>query len=112
MSELPFLLPTKPPHPSLRPRSTIIQTSGKSSQQHNHNLTTPSPHSLQDSDRDKLQSAANTVSTHTTVGSLVGLGLGLFLAYRVRSNRLAMFQAFKTAEKPVEVRFANGRTGT
>jgi len=67
--------------------------------------------SLQESDRDKLKSAASTVSTYATIGSVVGLGLGVFLAYRLRANRTAMFQAFKTAEKPTEVRFANGRSG-
>jgi len=67
--------------------------------------------SLQESDREKLKSAASTVSTYATIGSVVGLGLGVFLAYRLRANRTAMFQAFKASEKPTEVRFANGRTG-
>ncbi|GAB7344874.1 hypothetical protein MBLNU457_3317t1 [Dothideomycetes sp. NU457] len=67
-------------------------------------------HDLNENDRQKLQSAASTVSTYATIGSVVGLGLGVFLAYRLRANRTAMFQAFKAAEKPVEVRFANGRT--
>ena len=69
-------------------------------------------HDLQDSDRDALKSAANKISTHATVGSLLGLGLGLFLAFRIRSSRSQMFNAFRTAEKPTHVKFADGREGT
>jgi len=43
------------------------------------------------------------------VGTLVGLSLGAYLAYRLRANRARMFQAFRTSEKPTHVRFANGR---
>jgi len=39
----------------------------------------------------------------------VGVGLGIFLAYRIRGNRQAMFTAFKTADRPVSVKFAGGR---
>ncbi|PSK33458.1 hypothetical protein B9Z65_7345 [Elsinoe australis] len=67
-------------------------------------------HDLQQSDRDAIESAAKKVSTFATVGSLVGLGLGVFFAYRIRANRTAMFNAIKTAEKPTEIRFASGRT--
>lgn len=42
---------------------------------------------------------------------MVGLGLGIFLAYRLRANRTAMFNAFKASEKPTHVQFAGGRTG-
>ena len=69
-------------------------------------------HDLQDSDRDALNTAANTMGTHATVGSLLGLGLGLFLAFRIRRNRIRMFNAFRTAEKPTHVKFADGREGT
>lgn len=65
--------------------------------------------SLRQSDRDALQKAAGTVSTHVTVGSLIGVGLGIFLAYRLRANRTAMFNAFKAREKPTAVKFAGGR---
>lgn len=65
--------------------------------------------SLRQSDRDALKKGASTVSTHASVGSLVGLGLGVFLAYRIRTNRTAMFNAFKTAEKPQALKFASGR---
>ncbi|EMC94755.1 hypothetical protein BAUCODRAFT_158285 [Baudoinia panamericana UAMH 10762] len=66
-------------------------------------------HDLRQSDRDALQKAAGTVSTHTGVGSLLGIALGIFLAYRIRSNRAAMFNAFKTADQPVAVKFAGGK---
>ncbi|CAF9905673.1 hypothetical protein IMSHALPRED_003922 [Imshaugia aleurites] len=66
-------------------------------------------HDLQDSDRDTLKTAASKIGNHATVGSLLGLGLGLFLAFRVRSRRTQMFNAFRTAEKPTHVKFADGR---
>lgn len=65
--------------------------------------------SLNESDRTALKSAARTVSTSTMIGTLAGLSLGAYLAYRVRSNRARMFQAFRTAEKPTHVKFASGR---
>ena len=68
-------------------------------------------HDLQESDRDTLMTAAGKVGTHATVGSLLGLGLGLFLAFRIRSRRVQMFNAFRTAEKPTHVKFADGREG-
>lgn len=43
------------------------------------------------------------------IGTLAGLSLAAYLAIRVRSNRARMFQAFRTADKPTHVRFANGR---
>ena len=46
------------------------------------------------------------------IGSALGLGLGLFLAYRLRTNRMKIFEAFKAVEKPTHVQFANGRIGT
>jgi len=66
-------------------------------------------HDLQQSDRDQLKSAATKVGRHATIGSIVGLGLGIALAFRVRGNRTAMFNAFKAKEKPTHVKFANGR---
>jgi hypothetical protein len=68
--------------------------------------------SLQASDRATLQSAASRLSTHTTIGSVVGFSLGLYAAIRLRRNRTAMFNAFRTTEKPVAVQFAGGRTET
>ncbi|CAD0058289.1 unnamed protein product [Aureobasidium pullulans] len=57
-------------------------------------------HDLQSSDREALQKAASRVSMHTTIGSVVGLSLGLFLSFRLRKNRTTMFNAFRTSEKP------------
>jgi hypothetical protein len=66
---------------------------------------------LQQSDRDVLNSAAQKFSTYTTIGSLVGLGLGAFLAVRVRRIRADTFKAFRAMERPTHVLFADGRTG-
>lgn len=67
--------------------------------------------SLNQSDRDTLKSAAGKVSTHALIGSLVGLGLGAALAFRVRSNRVRLFEAFRAKQKPTHVKFADGREG-
>ncbi|KAF2872532.1 hypothetical protein BDV95DRAFT_570003 [Massariosphaeria phaeospora] len=67
-------------------------------------------HDLTQSDRDTLNSAGSKVGTHAKIGSLVGLGLGVYCAVRLRTMRLAYFRAFRAAEKPVEVKFADGRT--
>jgi len=67
---------------------------------------------LRPEDRDKLKKAASQVSTHAAIGSLLGLGLGIALAWRVRANRIALYKAFRTTEKPTEVVFANGRRET
>jgi hypothetical protein len=68
-------------------------------------------HDLQEGDREILQQAASKFSTAATIGSIVGLGLGALLAFRVRSARLRMFNAFKARDKPTHVQFADGRTG-
>lgn len=65
--------------------------------------------SLRDEDRDVVKKAASKISTHTIIGSLVGVGLGGFLSYRLRSNRKAFYEAIRAAEKPTHVRFADGR---
>lgn len=49
------------------------------------------------------------MQSQALIGSLVGIGLGAFLAVRLRQNRNRLFQAFKATEKPTHVRFANGR---
>ncbi|KAJ5156427.1 hypothetical protein N7492_009230 [Penicillium capsulatum] len=67
-------------------------------------------HDLRAEDRDKLKSAASTVSMWTTVGSAVGLGLGLFAAIRLRTTRRAFFAAIRAQERPTKVVFADGRT--
>ncbi|KAL8840982.1 MAG: hypothetical protein Q9176_003554 [Flavoplaca citrina] len=66
-------------------------------------------HDLQDADRDALKSAASKISTHVTIGSLVGLGLGAYLAFRLRRTRMQMFNALRATEKPTHVKFADGR---
>lgn len=66
---------------------------------------------LQPDDRDALKSAASRVSFWTAFGSAVGVGLGLYTAFRLRSTRHAFFQAFRAQEKPTQIVFADGRTG-
>lgn len=66
-------------------------------------------HDLTQQDRDILKSATSKLSTYTTIGSLFGLGLTTVLAFRIRQNRMKMFEAFKTAKKPTHVKFADGR---
>lgn len=68
-------------------------------------------HDLQPSDRDKLQLASQKIAIHATLGSLIGIGLGTYFAFRLRRGRVAMFDAFKAKEKPTAVQFADGRTG-
>jgi hypothetical protein len=68
-------------------------------------------HDLRESDRDALKAAATRVSTWTLIGSAVGIGLGFYVAFRIRNVRKTMFEAFKAQEKPVSVVFADGRTG-
>ncbi|KAL9036848.1 MAG: hypothetical protein Q9180_004060 [Flavoplaca navasiana] len=66
-------------------------------------------HDLQETDRDALKSAASKISTHVTIGSIVGLGLGAFLAFRLRRTRMQMFNTLRAKEKPTHVKFADGR---
>jgi len=68
-------------------------------------------HSLNQSDRDLLKSAGGKVSMHAGIASGIGLTLGLYAAIRLRTMRMAYFRAFRALEKPVEIRFADGRTG-
>ncbi|KAK3328661.1 hypothetical protein B0T19DRAFT_462310 [Cercophora scortea] len=60
-------------------------------------------------DRERLKRAAAKVSTHATIGSLLGLGLGIATAWRIRNNRLALYNAFRVVSRPTELVFANGR---
>ncbi|TFK99512.1 hypothetical protein BDV98DRAFT_532593 [Pterulicium gracile] len=67
-------------------------------------------HDLNQQDQDLLKSAAKKAGTHASIASLVGLGLGVFAAVRLRTMRVTYFKAFRAMEKPVELRFADGRT--
>ncbi|CAI6237824.1 unnamed protein product [Periconia digitata] len=67
-------------------------------------------HDLSQDERDILKRAGSKVSTHATIGTALGLGLGVYFAYRLRSMRVAYFNAFRAMEKPVEVKFGDGRT--
>lgn len=66
-------------------------------------------HDLTATDRTALQSAAKKVSTYASIGSVLGLSLGLFLSLRLRANRTRYFEAFKAAQRPTHVKFADGR---
>ncbi|KAI1438597.1 hypothetical protein GGR50DRAFT_703795 [Xylaria sp. CBS 124048] len=66
-------------------------------------------HDLEPSDRETLKTATKRIATFTTIGSFVGLGLGLYASFRLRRLRLDMFNAFRAAEKPSYVVFQNGR---
>ncbi|KAB8270341.1 hypothetical protein BDV30DRAFT_215226 [Aspergillus minisclerotigenes] len=65
---------------------------------------------LRQEDRDTLKSAASKVSFWTGIGSAVGIGLGLYVAFRLRSSRKAFFDVFRAQERPTQVVFADGRT--
>ncbi|KAI1850927.1 hypothetical protein JX265_007252 [Neoarthrinium moseri] len=67
-------------------------------------------HDLDESDREVLKKAAGKVSLPATIGTLVGLGLGVYAAFRLRKVRMDMFRAFRASEKPTQVVFAGGRT--
>lgn len=62
-------------------------------------------------DRQVLKKATNKVSIYTSVGTALGIGAGLFLAFRFRQARIRTWESFKAREKPVAVRFADGREG-
>jgi hypothetical protein len=58
-----------------------------------------------------LKAAAQRFQRHALIGSVVGIGLGVLLASRVRGARVRMYNAFKAQEKPTAVVFKDGRTG-
>ncbi|OTA53347.1 hypothetical protein K449DRAFT_390463 [Hypoxylon sp. EC38] len=64
---------------------------------------------LTQEDRDALVKASTRVSTRAIIGTLAGLGLGIYAAFRLRRVRADMFNAFRAAEKPTHVLFADGR---
>ncbi|KAK2608304.1 hypothetical protein N8I77_006922 [Diaporthe amygdali] len=67
-------------------------------------------HDLTTDDRKVLKGAAKTISWHASLGSIVGLGLGCFLAYRVRGLRRSWFNEFRTSDQPKQVIFQSGKT--
>ncbi|KAI1139885.1 hypothetical protein F5Y05DRAFT_335002 [Hypoxylon sp. FL0543] len=66
-------------------------------------------HDLTQEDRDALVRASTRVTTRAVIGTLAGLGLGIYAAFRLRRVRADMFNAFRAAEKPTHVLFADGR---
>lgn len=61
-------------------------------------------------DKEVLKGAAQTISWQASLGSVVGLGFGCFLAYRARSLRKSWFNEFKASDLPKQVTFASGKT--
>ena len=68
-------------------------------------------HDLTDSDRDALQSAVKKFRTRCAVSSILGAGLGVIIAFRLRRSKMLRFTTFQSQERPMHVRFADGRTG-
>jgi hypothetical protein len=68
-------------------------------------------HDLTPADRETLKTAASKFGLHTGIGTALGLGAGLFLAYRARVARRRWFDAFRATEKPTHIKFSDGRTG-
>ncbi|KAL7624631.1 hypothetical protein AAE478_006200 [Parahypoxylon ruwenzoriense] len=66
-------------------------------------------HDLTQDDRNALVKASTRLTTPTVIGTLAGLGLGIYAAFRLRQVRVDMFNAFRAAEKPTHVIFADGR---
>jgi len=66
---------------------------------------------LSPDDRQLLRNASNKISVYTSIGTALGVGAGLILALRFRQARIRTWEAFKAREKPVAVRFADGREG-
>ena len=66
---------------------------------------------LSPEDRSALRAASRKASRHALLGSVVGLGLGVYAAVRLRRVRADVFAAFRGAEKPTRVVFADGSSG-
>ncbi|KAH9907812.1 hypothetical protein F4778DRAFT_448199 [Xylariomycetidae sp. FL2044] len=66
-------------------------------------------HDLPPQDRDALVKASKRITVPAALGSLIGLGLGCYAAFRLRKVRAQMFDAFRAKEKPTHVIFANGK---
>ncbi|KAK0728859.1 hypothetical protein B0T26DRAFT_673328 [Lasiosphaeria miniovina] len=68
-------------------------------------------HDLASEDRSRLRTAARKVSVHASLGSILGLGVGLAMAWRIRANRMALYDVLRTSMRPTEVVFASGQRG-
>ncbi len=66
---------------------------------------------LNTSDRVKAESAWHTLPKFMAAGAPLGLGVGILLAIRHRRVNSKIANAFRPAEQPVSVKFANGREG-
>lgn len=62
-------------------------------------------------DKEVLRQASRKIPRHAMLGSVIGLGLGVYAAVRLRRIRAEMFAAFRGAQKPVRVVFADGSSG-
>lgn len=70
---------------------------------------------LTQEDRDVLTSAGATLGRYATIGSLVGVGVGCLLAYRVRALRRNWFVEFQRTmgqDRPRRVVFESGKDCT
>ncbi|KAI7774027.1 hypothetical protein LA080_009450 [Diaporthe eres] len=67
-------------------------------------------HELTTEDRQVLAGAAKTINWHASFGSIVGVGVGCLLAYRVRALRRNWFNELRTSDKPKQVIFHSGKT--
>jgi hypothetical protein len=68
-------------------------------------------HDLTPEDRDTLKAASGKIPRHAMLGSLLGLGLGVYAAVRLRRVRADVFAALQSAKKPTRVVFADGSSG-
>ncbi|KAI1388537.1 uncharacterized protein F4822DRAFT_403121 [Hypoxylon trugodes] len=66
-------------------------------------------HDLTEEDRNAIFKASSKITTRAVIGTLAGLGSGLYAAFRLRRIRADMFNAFRATEKPSHVIFADGR---
>lgn len=62
-------------------------------------------------DRDVLRQASGRVSRDAAIGSLLGIGLGVWAAVKLRRVRADVLSALRATERPVKVVFADGRAG-
>jgi len=66
-------------------------------------------HDLTQQDRELLEKAAGKISFHVTAGSIIGLGLGVALAFRMRSSAIKFINVLQKTERPTHIQYADGR---